>query len=152
LTAVLAHGLAAAVSAQDAGRAATEPTDADVRRLLEVSGAADIGNQVLTTLTASMRKAYPDVPDAVWNDLVAELRSVDLVEMTIPIYRKYMTADDVRGLLAFHETPLGRKMLRVQPLIMRDSMEVGQKWGQQSTQRVLKRLQEKGYVRKPTAE
>lgn len=42
-------------------------------------------------------------------------------------------------------------MLQVQPLIVTDSMEVGQKWGQQCTQRVLKQLREKGYLRKPSA-
>jgi len=34
-----------------------------------------------------------------------------------------------RGLLALHQTPLGQRLLEVQPAIGRESMEAGQRWG-----------------------
>lgn len=142
------QALACTASAQDIERRAAEATEADVRRLLEVTGAAKMGLQVVATIGQSMRQAHPDVPDAVWAELLAEFRGDEITELVVPIYRKHLTGDDVRGLLVFYESPVGRKMLQVQPQILKDSMAAGQRWGEECARRVLKRLEERGYLRK----
>jgi hypothetical protein len=138
------------VSAQVHEPKTAEARAADVRKLFEVTGAARMGLQMRTSLGETLRKAHPEVPDAVWSELLAEFRSEELAELAVPIYMKYLTAEEIEGLLTFYESPLGRKLLEVQPQILQESVVVGRQWGEDCARRVMKRLREKGYGSKAT--
>jgi len=69
----------------------------------------------------------------------------DLVAMLVPVYQKHMTIEDLRGLVEFYETPLGKKFITSTPAIMEESMQVGQAWGMKLGQELSKRLEERGY-------
>jgi hypothetical protein len=43
---------------------------------------------------------------------------------TIPIYQRHLTKADVTAMLAFYESPTGKKLLREQPAMIAESMEV----------------------------
>jgi len=137
--------VAGAASAQVSEPQTAEAKAANVRRLLEVTGAVRMGVQTTATLGASLRKAYPQVPDAIWTELLAEFRAEDLTELAVPIYMKYLTTEDIQGLLAFYESPLGRKLLEVQPQILQETVVVGRQWGEECARRVMKRLKDQGY-------
>lgn len=53
----------------------------------------------------------------------------DLLEMLIPIYDKYYTNEDLEGIIAFYSTPLGQKLLKNSPDVLRESQTVGYQWG-----------------------
>ena len=57
---------------------------------------------------------------------------------------KHLPDEDVRGKLAFYESPVGRKLVQVQPLIIEDSMAAGRR-GEAAVGRVIRPLEEKGY-------
>ena len=65
----------------------------------------------------------------------------ELVDMLIPIYDKYFSAEEVKGLVKFYETPLGQKSISALPKMMVELQEVGRNWGEnlgrQSMQEVL---------------
>jgi uncharacterized protein len=67
----------------------------------------------------------------------------DLYAILIPIYRKHFTEADVDALLAFYDSPAGKKMVSVMPLITQESMAAGAAWGQQLAEKIIKRLEEK---------
>jgi hypothetical protein len=50
--------------------------------------------------------------------------------MVLPIWAKYYTREDVKQLIVFYESPLGRKLVSVQPQIMAESMAAGATWGE----------------------
>ena len=52
-----------------------------------------------------------------------------LLEMLMPVYDKYYTNEDLEGLIAFYGTPLGQKMLKNSPDVMRESQSIGFQWG-----------------------
>ena len=62
-----------------------------------------------------------------------------LLDEIIPIYARHFTHQDVLDMIAFYETPLGRKTLEVTPKIMQESMQLGQQWAL----RVMPGVQEK---------
>jgi len=70
-------------------------------------------------------------------------------EMAIDIYHKYFTHDDVKGLIAFYQTDLGKKTINVQQNIVQESIKIGQKWGQSLEpliqERISKRFKEEGF-------
>ena len=65
--------------------------------------------------------------------------------MLAPVYIKYMTKEDLEDLIKFYQTPIGQKFSKNTPLIMQESMQIGQQWGMQLGREVAKKLQEKGY-------
>ncbi|HLA76167.1 MAG TPA: DUF2059 domain-containing protein, partial [Vicinamibacteria bacterium] len=118
----------------------------DIRRLLEVSGAGRMGQQVMDAMLPAHKKAFPQVPEAFWEGFRAEARGDDLIALVVPVYDKHLTHAEIRGLIEFYQGPLGQRLIEVQPQIVQESMAAGQKWGEGLARKILKRLQEKGYA------
>jgi len=87
-------------------------------------------------------------------DLVSEAKKEakpqELLDLLVPIYQKHFSAREVNALLAFYESPAGRKLALETPKIATESMQVGQQWGEQVGQRIGERIAqraaEKGYT------
>jgi hypothetical protein len=65
-----------------------------------------------------------------------------MVEGLVPVYERYLTAEDVKALIAFYESPAGRKLVAVQPLLIRESGAVGDKIAEEALERIYSRYRE----------
>lgn len=95
-----------------------------------------------------VKQGNPNVPTTIWNDFEQEMLNTsldDLVEMLVPVYQKHLSQEDLNSLIAFYQTPAGKKYAEKTPLIMQESMQVGQQWGMQIAQKIQQKLSEKGY-------
>lgn len=129
----------------------------DTEKLMELVGTRqilrEIFDQDIDAQIAAMRHARPDVPDQFWQDFAVEFKSQaspdDLMKVILPIYDKHFTHQEIRQLIAFYESPLGRKISTTLPEIQRESVDAGRAWGEQLGDRMHKKLQqrlsEKGY-------
>ena len=70
----------------------------------------------------------------------------DLINELVPIYDRYFTESEIKDLIKFYESPVGKKMVLNQPLILKDSMTVGQNWGMKIGQEIVEDLQKEGYL------
>jgi hypothetical protein len=138
--ALLCAGPALAQQAQREDMAAKRR---DIRRLLELTGSAQLGQQILGQMIATFKKTSPYVPESFWNEMTKELDSKAMIDLIVPIYEKHLTHEDVKGLVAFYESPLGRKMTAVLPVIAQESMQAGQQWGMDVARRVQQRLEQR---------
>ena len=121
---------------------------ADIKKLLSITGAANTGLRVFSQVIGMFQRAHSEVPEAVWMEMVSEAEAkVDgfVMEMLVPIYDKHLTHEDIKGLIAFYETPVGRKLLAVMPLMHQESRIAGEIWGRDFARTVQERLAEKGY-------
>lgn len=132
---------------------------ADIERLLQMTGALDIGKQmsaaVVNQMTKVVRQARPDIPSQVMAVMSDEINAVvsenvgDFKEAVIPIYHNNFTAEEVKGMIDFYSTDLGKKTIRVMPSLLNESMQAGQQWGQSLgpiiDQRIRARLKKEGY-------
>ena len=120
-----------------------------IRHLLELMGSEKLAQQVSSQLFPMVKRSHPEVPDSVWADILKELNldmtSGKLLDMLIPIYGRQFSDEDVTNLVAFYESPLGKKFSAAQPEIARESMTAGQQWGLEIVERIKSRLKEKGY-------
>jgi len=120
----------------------TDPAFAkDIRRLLELTGAKDQGQQAMQLMLAQFKKTMPQVPVEFWDKFMKKIDMDELINMTVPIYAKYLTHEDVKGLIRFYGSPLGRRFVKAQPGIQRESMQAGMAWGQKVGKQVLQELQ-----------
>lgn len=70
-----------------------------------------------------------------------EVRTEELVDLIVPVYDRNLSQDDVKELIRFYESQAGKKFVAGLPKITQESMVVGEKWGRQLAERVMKKLQ-----------
>jgi len=116
--------------------------EALIQRLLELTGAANMGQQMMDGMITSFRQASPEIPEEFWRNFRNEVDVNSLMQKIKPIYDRYLSEEDLKGLVAFYESPLGRKLISQMPAILRESMAVGQEWGMAAGQRAMQRVEE----------
>jgi hypothetical protein len=121
----------------------------NIRHLLKATKGEDVQdamvNQVLVALkpmfSASGNDARSRQLFGRFSDLVVEeFRKIDFMGITVSLYDKYFTNEEIVGLIRFYETPLGQKATSVLPTLVQESMARGQEQGQQAAERAINRL------------
>lgn len=122
---------------------------AAVQKMLEVSNGLDAAQQIMTQLFAVFKSQLSEVPAETWDRLQKEMSASmekDFVGMLVPIYQKYLTLEDMKAIIAFYESPAGKKLAASQTGIATESFQVGQKWGEQIGLKVQEQLKKEGYL------
>jgi uncharacterized protein len=145
--ALAAVAVSLSAQAQTAAAPATT-THEKVRHLLQLTGAGELGTQMIDQMIVSFKQTMPDVPDEFWTGFRAKVKPSDMVDMLVPVYEKHLTEADLDALIAFYSSPVGRRFVEKQPLILADSMKIGQAWGERLAGEVVDELQKKGYGKK----
>jgi len=73
---------------------------------------------------------------------VARMNADDLINLIVPIYDKHFSQDDIKNLIDFYQSPLGKRLLEVTPEITREMMAAGMKWGQGIADAVAKEIEQ----------
>lgn len=120
----------------------TEEKRRDVERYLELSGNRALAQQMLQAYVKQsvgwVKKMRPDIPPAsmpaVERDLSAFLAERvggkgGLMEQLAPVFAKHFSHDEVRQLLAFYESPVGRKAVGLMPRLVKEGGDVAQRMG-----------------------
>lgn len=133
-----------------------------VTELMEVTGAAKIGQMMSQAVIGQMMRTLeatdPEMPDSGLviveeevNGLIAEQMKPGGVywDIIYPIYYKYLTMEEIKQLVEFYKTPLGRKVTETMPAMVQETMAAAQTWAQsmqgELTQRIISRLLKEGY-------
>jgi len=119
--------------------AMTEAKGKDIKILLNIIGvpsmAKDMADFMVAYIIDIEKKRNPDLPKNIENSLskiiynsVIEL-SPELNSMAVPLYDKYYTHEDIKNLITFFRSPIGKKYLAVSGSMMKDMMPIAQAWG-----------------------
>lgn len=116
--------------AQDAASAGTEKT-AVIRQILVVTHAAE---QVVGAIEATVpiqRASNPRVPAVFWDRFLVQARERrgEFLDSLVPLYSRTFEVTELKALLHFYQSPLGQRLLDTQPGLMRESVQIGQRWG-----------------------
>ena len=140
--------------------AAQQPLDPalikEVQRLLELTGELKMGQQVAQMAAAQTLEAFkargggipPRVGELVNEIMQAEVKAAFdpggwLAVRIAEIYARYFTVDEIRGLIAFYESPLGRKITLTLPNVAQDSMKAAMDWAEKELPAMQKRFEER---------
>jgi uncharacterized protein len=121
---------------------------ATVKKMLHATGTEATFAIAIKQIVGMYKQQKTNVPPDVWEEMEKQFAktSVDeLVEMLAPVYHNHFTEDDLKKMLEFYDTPVGKKYAEKTPLIMQESMQVGQQWGMKLAQQFAEKLKEKGY-------
>ncbi len=139
----------------------TPKKEADIRRLLDLTGSLKMADQMAQSMTGIMISALsqkrPDVPAEALKIMRDEINSAfseslngksGPVDQIVALYGKYFTDSEINQLAAFYQTKLGQKMLSTMPELANESMLIGLNWGRslvpEIKQRIAKKFKEKG--------
>ena len=114
---------------------------ADIEKLMRITGPPDvtkkISNFFIRQMSQAIKASRPDLPAKTYRILSAEINKViedqmtakgGFLDMVIPIYARHFSHKDIRGLLKFYQTDLGKKIIKIWPLILQESMTLAQDW------------------------
>ena len=130
------------VGASDSVTVKIDPAkEADIRRLLEVTGAKGLTIQIMGEMSQSLKPVLTNslppgeyrekLVDLFFEKFMAKASSTNLLDLAIPEYDKDFTREEIQGLIQFYQTPLGKKAITVLPQLMSDLQKKGRKWGEE---------------------
>lgn len=136
---------------------------ADIEKLLEVTGAGAVGAQMATLVSNqmidAMKQAQPGTPERAIA-IVKEVLSSEfsrafegpdgLRGKMVGIYARHFTHEEVVALLNFYNTDVGRKTISVMPKLAQEGAAAGQEWAAANMMRVggvvQQRLRAEGFI------
>lgn len=113
-------------------KAQTSDFDKDLEKYLQISGSTSSYDLVYDQMKPQLKMMKSGVPDSVWVNLKKEVFDVEVKEFTkqlLPLYQKYFTHEEVKELISFYESPIGKKLAMKTPILGREAMQMGKSWG-----------------------
>lgn len=125
----------------------------DIKRLIELTTTANISNQFASGTSQSifeaLKKARPDIPDRTAEVINRDLQiffkekinaAGGLIEKLAPIYDKHFSHAEVKELIVFYQTAVGKKIISVFPKIVSESVSIEREWAQSLRPEIGKRV------------
>lgn len=118
------------------------------RRLLELQ---DAGPNIVRELEASLdaqRRSSPNIPEVFWTEFVARARRDvgQFVESLAPAYASRFTREELVQLVAFFESPIGRRLTEESPELGAAVKQEAYRWGVTLGADIAKDLAEQGVM------
>lgn len=122
-----------------------------IRRMFEVIGTRKAIEEVLAGMSGNIRSSLiSNLPPGDYRERLADLfiqklmpkfQIQQMMDMSVPVYAKYFTKEEIDGLTAFYQTPLGKKASTVMPQALLEiqtaSVKMGEKLGRETMIEVL---------------
>lgn len=115
--------------------------EADIRKLLELTGAKALMVQNMSTMEQTIRPVITNsLPPGDYREKLVDLflakfhskaDPTHMVDLAVPLYDKYLSHEEIKGLIQFYQTPLGQKSVSVLPKLTTELVRAGQEWGRQ---------------------
>ena len=110
-------------------KAQIDSFDADIVKMQQLNGS---GDAMFSQIVMQFKSVKPGVTEEQWAAVKKDVFDVEVAELhkqLIPAYKMYFTQDDVKAIIAFYETPTGKKLAEKTPLIAVEAMQSSQAWG-----------------------
>lgn len=118
---------------------------AQIEELIALTSPPDTNEFLLDTMIAQFRQMAPEVPDLWWDTFAEKVDYDELNALVVPIYARHYTPEEVSAMLEFYRTPVGQSVLEKLPVVLEESVAVGQAWGLNLAEEILVELEEDGY-------
>ncbi len=141
-------------SAKPAAKAtATKPAttakttfDQDVRTLLALTEVDQSAMAMVEQMGMLMKMGNQKIPD---ETIIAEMKKVStagFITAIVPIYKKHFTQAEVKEMIKFYTSPIGKKMAQKLPVITQEAMAGTQGWAEMEAKKMKVALEKKGYA------
>ncbi len=125
LLAALASATPAVAQAPDAAHLAA------AHRALDASGTIATMIAAMRANLPAQRAAMPQVPAEFWPRFEAQIirRAPELVDSIAVLYARKFSVAELDGMTAFYNSVVGKRLRDLQPELVTESSQIGQRWG-----------------------
>jgi hypothetical protein len=121
----------------------------DIVRLMDMTGvsarSAQLASMASDAVLSGMRQTQPSVSprlieivqEVLKNEFERAFNGSEIKDKQVALYARYFTHEDVKGMLAFYESDLGKKTIAATPSLTREAALIGQQWAEANMPRVL---------------
>ncbi len=98
---------------------------------------------MLDAMLPNLKDQYPDVPEEIFNDVANRLKKEMKTRMShsiAEVYSKYFTIDEVRQLIGFYKTPIGKKLSQSLPEMTPQLYKKGEEIGRSVVEKYIAEL------------
>lgn len=92
---------------------------------------------MLSALLDNFHQMRPEVPQEYWEYVKANVTMDTLIEISVEVYDRHFTVEELEGILKFYKTDIGQALIKKQPLVSRELALAGMEWGQEWGERLL---------------
>lgn len=121
--------------------------DKDINYLFKISGVETTYKNAIGNMIDIISKNIGNIDEESLKELKVEFSNeeniAEIMNSTREIYKKHFTPADIKGLIAFYESPVGKKFTEKQTPIMTESMAVGEAWGRKLGEKVAQKIMDK---------
>ncbi len=118
-----------------------------IYRLFEVMKLDQSMDKMLDMIIQNPMIASANIPKEVWDEFRKEFNSESMMIEIAEVYRKYYTPEEITALIDFYNTPTGQKTIELSPQIDGETMQIGQRFGLETMQKVMEKLEKMGYTK-----
>ena len=114
--------------------------EADIRRLMDLVGTRSLVTQMMSGMEQSIRPLMTSsLPAGEYRERLIDLFFAkfhskadpqQILDLALPAYDRYYSDEEIKELIRFYETPLGRKTISIMPKLMGELQDAGRIWGE----------------------
>jgi uncharacterized protein len=112
--------------------------------MMDAIGASERFEVTMDQIIEMQKENYSGSVDLqYWELLTKEIKNKgfnDIIELLVPIYKKYLTESEIDAITAFYQSEVGQKMVSKFPLISKESMQAGAEWGEKLYEQVTQKI------------
>lgn len=116
-------------------------TKSSIMFLMEKTNSIENINLMFEQMFDLIKRDHPEATKII-DEFKAQLDTKVLVERIIRIYQKYYTEEDLVEINKFYDSQVGQKLLKNMPMLLQDSMMVGEKFAKETFEKLDKKLQQ----------
>ena len=115
-----------------------------LKKIMTLSGSSASSEAIMSQLMSSMKNGPFQHDEAYWKDFASKwTRKIEdkVMEVYAPIYQQHMTLDELKKVVAFYESPAGRKLGETATAVATESMPMIQQLSMEMVQEMMPKLQ-----------
>lgn len=118
-----------------------------VLRFMEVTSVHAFYHDVVETVVKRYQLMFPQIEPQFWREFKQYYTDPeDLLKTLVPVYGKRLEVAELRSIIAFMESPSGRKYAAVLPSIGKDVAKVTAEFEENLNRKILASLRDSGYA------
>jgi len=112
-------------------RAQTSEFEKDIETFLSINGSSATYDLAFEQMVSQFKMIRADAPEELWKEVRTQIFDKEvpvLNKMLIPIYMKHFTHSEIKALIEFYQSPIGKKVTGTITPITIESIQFSQKW------------------------
>ncbi|HEY6448699.1 MAG TPA: TonB family protein [Acidobacteriaceae bacterium] len=113
-------------------------TPEQTQELMQLTGLTTLQRKMIDGLMPTLRQSMPPyMPQDVLTDFEGRLVGGDMQALIVEAYQRHFSSEDADAMIAFYQTPAGRRAILMLPVLMKELQEGEAQLGQETMRKVL---------------